>query len=135
MKVAGAISRKLSRFSPPILVYGAIYYFSSRPASSLPDIAPDYVSHFIEYAILGFFFMRMVLYDTKMTEVTLRPVLFSLPVMVLLALLDEVHQYYVPTRHFELKDILVDTVGILVGVGLYLYITQISHTTSTKINE
>lgn len=107
----------ISRYLPPLVVYGIIYYLSSRPAASLPDIAPDIVAHFIEYTIFGFFFVRMVLFDSG---IAVKRILAAFPAAVLLAVLDEVHQYYVPTRHFEFKDILVDAIGILAGTALYI---------------
>jgi len=39
--------------------------------------------------------------------------------LLLLAVLDEVHQIYVPTRIFSMKDVLVDSTGIIAGLALY----------------
>jgi VanZ family protein len=111
---------QLSRFSPPLIVYGIIFFLSSRPASAFPKIAPDIVPHFIEYTALGYFFIRMVCFKSP---VTVKPALLSLPPLLLLAFLDELHQYYVPTRHFQVKDLLVDSVGIAAGIVFFIYIS------------
>ncbi|MCP4220208.1 MAG: VanZ family protein [bacterium] len=92
-------------------VYGLIYFLSSRQASTSPDIAPDYVPHFIEYFILAYAFGRI--FRPSMPWQALIPVFLML---VALAFLDELHQYYVPTRYFQLKDIIADSLGITAGL-------------------
>ncbi len=47
-----------------------------------------------------------------------KALLIAVPVLLVLAVLDELHQYYVPTRYFQLKDLLVDTAGIAAGIML-----------------
>ena len=46
-----------------------------------------------------------------------------LPVVIsfLYAVLDEVHQLFVPLRNASILDVLVDTTGILLSVAVYLY--------------
>ncbi len=97
-----------------MLVYAVIFLLSSRPASTFPKIVPDVVPHFIEYALLAFLFMRM--FDPPFSR---RLLLTALALLALSALLDEIHQYFVPTRYFEIKDIIVDISGILAGMFLY----------------
>jgi VanZ family protein len=35
------------------------------------------------------------------------------------AILDEIHQFFVPGRHFDVFDIILDSIGILVGFFLF----------------
>ena len=46
---------------------------------------------------------------------------------VAFALVDEIHQYFVPGRHFEWLDLCADTLGISLGtVVLYLFLARSS---------
>jgi VanZ family protein len=115
--------RGLQRFLPPVVIYAVIFYLSSRPASTFPDILPDIVPHFLEYLVLGFFFIRAVLPESKRSggaKKVMAKIVISGAILLILAFLDELHQYYVPTRYFQLKDILVDFLGSVTGMGLYL---------------
>ncbi len=91
-----------------------IFFLSSRPASTFPDVVPDIIPHFIEYLVLAYFTLRAFGQNTTRKQMILCTVL-----LLILAVLDEVHQYFVPTRFFELKDILVDLTGILTGMFLF----------------
>lgn len=42
------------------------------------------------------------------------------------ALLDEIHQFFVPGRAFELKDICIDVTGFFIGVMIVVFIDKIS---------
>ena len=44
---------------------------------------------------------------------------------------DEVHQLFVPGRGAMVKDVLIDSAGAIVGVGLYLVISRIMKNRST----
>lgn len=48
-----------------------------------------------------------------------RSALYTLIIAVICAALDEYHQSFVPGRAAELKDVFVDSLGILSGIGLY----------------
>lgn len=106
---------RLSPYIPAILIYAAIFLLSSRPASDFPNIAPDIVPHFLEYCILGYFLARAVRRSDPRALALLSLALLAL------ALLDEIHQYYVPTRFFELKDLVVDFLGACSGLALFRF--------------
>lgn len=120
------MNRSLKRFVPPVIIYAGIFYLSAQPASAFPDILPDIVPHFLEYLVLGFFLMRAaVLGSHPAPETTRRAPLIKTfiicgAILLLLAFLDELHQYYVPTRFFQVKDILVDFLGGITGMVLYV---------------
>lgn len=110
---------RFNRFAPPLLVYAVIFFFSSRPAGDLPDILPDIVPHFIEYFLLGFFLLR-AFGNIPEGKSIWKYVLTGCGLLILLAFLDELHQYFVPTRFFQLKDLLVDFLGGLSGMTLQM---------------
>lgn len=49
----------------------------------------------------------------------LKPAPVSLSICIAYALLDEIHQMFVPGRAFQLSDILLDAAGALAGIALY----------------
>lgn len=48
----------------------------------------------------------------------------ALGITVLYAISDEVHQLFVPGRSGQMSDVLLDSVGALVGIGLYLLLSR-----------
>ncbi len=106
------IMRKFfNRFLPPVFIYSIIFYFSSLPAKNLPSGVPDYFFHPLEYMVLTFFFFRIL-----PEPLTRKSIAWGLAILLLLALLDESHQYFVPGRLFSMKDILYDSLGIFIGL-------------------
>ena len=102
------------RWLPPILWYLVIFGFSSRTQAELPANIPDFLPHFGEFMVLGFLVARA--FRVK----TVRGRIFLLLFLAGLALGDEFHQLFVPTRIFSLKDILVDTLGATAGMAILL---------------
>lgn len=75
--------------------------------------------HVAEYAILYFLFFR-AFYTSKNQRLTINNKLFfPLIISVFYALSDEIHQTYVPTREGKVRDVFIDTAGILL---MYIYI-------------
>lgn len=109
-----------NRFHPPIFIYMIIFYFSSLPSRNLDPLVPDFISHPLMYAVLSFFFFR--LFSKPLRG---RAIAWGLGILLLLALLDEVHQTFVPGRLFSVKDIGYDCLGMAIGLlarlGLYRY--------------
>lgn len=64
---------------------------------------------------MAFFFIRMF-----QQKINLKILISGLVFLLCLAALDEFHQYFVPTRFFSLKDLAVDGLGILAGMGVYI---------------
>lgn len=71
-------------------------------------------AHFISYSVLGALVMN-ALYQKGYRKVPL-----ALLLCVLYAVSDEIHQTFVPGRGGNLIDVVLDSVGSLIGIGLYL---------------
>ena len=69
----------------------------------------DIYIHFVEYFILGFLFMNAALSYDKVRFFYI--ILF----LIIIPVLDESIQYYVPGRISSLKDIFIDIVGGVIG--------------------
>ena len=71
---------------------------------------PDYVGHFILYLILGTTLVRGQTQGWKQ-PLSLHSALVLWGASVAYAILDEVHQSFIPERVFSIKDISVDILG------------------------
>ena len=83
-------------------------------------------AHFAEFVPLGFFMLFLMLNlfsDKGRYKLLYKCILLSLIVCMLSALSDEIHQIFIKGRAFEVKDILVDTSGSLLGIvfGAFMY--------------
>ena len=93
---------------------GVIFFMSTLPEWATPGrhILPDKICHAGEYFILAFLILFALLRTTRLR--------FSISFWITLAwvviygLSDEIHQLYVPTRHFDLGDLIADACGVIV---------------------
>jgi len=76
-------------------------------------------AHFILYFVLGIFILN-ALYFYKIKWISL--IGFSLLIAVLYALTDELHQYYVPGRAFQVNDLIIDTLGAMTGILIVAFL-------------
>lgn len=72
-------------------------------------------AHLTEYAVLGFALLLHVMALQLKLKIRF-PGLSAFLVGMLYAVSDEVHQLFVPGRSGEGKDVLLDSVGVLLGV-------------------
>ena len=72
------------------------------------------IAHFSIYLILGIFSFNLISsYDIK------NIVLYSLLICIVYASADEFHQLFVMGRSCEVRDVLIDTLGSLIGILIY----------------
>lgn len=99
---------------PTLLWLGVTFFLSSLPDSITPGrfLLSDKICHAAEYFILAFLMLFALQRTTALK--------FSTCFWIVLAagavygLSDEIHQLYVPTRNFDLRDLAADVCGILV---------------------
>jgi VanZ family protein len=115
--------KKALPFLPAALYYGLIFFLSSRPLKldvSLPNF--DKLAHGAAYGLLGFLlafgFFKLLRFSlkTKQGGVILTG--------VILGILDEIHQIFVPGRTPDPLDVAADAVGIVLGLILFRLIFQ-----------
>jgi VanZ family protein len=123
----------LSRWLPVLLWMGVIFLVSqnTNPYQQLPQgwVTPSFreemigrVSHVVEYGVLVLLVLRAT-NDGEQT--TTRVILYSVGLSLLYALVDEIHQAFVPGRAFQLLDLSLDAVGILLGLGVWVMVKRI----------
>ena len=102
-------ARGFRAWAPIVLWAAVIFAFSSIPSLSSGlgtwDLILRKIAHLSEYAILGALLLRAIQ----------RPAVAILA-GALYAVTDEVHQHFVRGRHAAWYDVLIDTVGVAIGV-------------------
>ena len=80
------------------------------------------LAHFSIYAIGGALAMwHFGMYKFKCAKAILLAQVFG----TLYAITDEIHQYFVPGRACQLRDVLIDSLGVAVGILVVLIIKEI----------
>ena len=105
---------------PLIVACLAICIQSSLPGPEhMPDVRFfDKLLHFVAYALLGILFYRA--YDTLPLRDNYKLLIFiSMASATLYGFSDEVHQYFVPSRHADMADVGANTIGSICGVCFY----------------
>jgi len=81
------------------------------------------LAHFSLYFILGFFaFLSIATYDKFSPFIK---GIISFCFSILYATSDEMHQYYVPGRSCELRDVAIDSTGALLAILLLLLVLKL----------
>lgn len=97
----------------PVAAWAALIFFlSSIPSLSTGlgtwDLVVRKAAHLTEYAILGALLVRAL--DRPAAAAALA---------IAYAATDELHQHFVPGRTGAVVDVLIDAVGVVVGIVLY----------------
>jgi VanZ family protein len=108
---------------PTVLWMGVIFFLSTLPESATPGrgIISDKICHGAEYFILAFLILFALQRTTRARFFT--AFWITLVWAALYGLSDEIHQLYVPTRQFDVGDLLAD-VGGAVLLFLILWVLQ-----------
>jgi VanZ family protein len=110
----------LSRWLPALALMLVIFWFSAQPASELPtfDWAESAVKkggHMIGYGLLAFAYWRALDFKAETRW-------FAWALAVLYAVIDEIHQAFVPGRNPSIWDVVVfDNLGALIALWLVQY--------------
>jgi VanZ family protein len=111
---------------PAILYMGLIFFESSGPVTSLTlNSVPDYWLHSSGYAVLA---MLVFVAVHQGLDFAANSAGYSLPMLitVLYGISDEFHQSFIPSRSSEVRDIIADSVGALVGILIIAGVRRIS---------
>lgn len=139
------------------LIVAAIFFLSNQPASQsgamslvlaenlllagekiLPglDLTADDIhnslrkmAHFLIFLLLGFLMISLL---KSMEILSLPAAIAALSICAVLALLDETHQFFIEGRSAELRDVLIDSAGAMVGIGIYLGIGKLMKSMSRR---
>lgn len=99
-----------------------LQWLESVFGAGLTDFIVRKAAHILEYAALGFFAGGAFLSTFRNNTV-----LFQILSCTAYACSDEIHQYFVPGRACQLRDVFIDASGIIIGVcivNLICYIVK-----------
>ncbi|MBQ4605712.1 MAG: VanZ family protein [Clostridia bacterium] len=87
---------------------------------SMVDFALRKSAHFAVFGILGI--LLCITISLYPNAIRLQKIVLPLSLGILYACIDELHQYFVPGRACQIRDVCIDTAGVLVGVLLVLWL-------------
>lgn len=105
----------LSLWIPLAGYLGLIYYFSSLSRLNFKLPTADFPLHIIEYFILSILILRAINSGIR-KKAGLTVILLSFAFAIAYAILDEIHQSYVPNRTPSVLDLAADTIGAFLGL-------------------
>ncbi|MBI4973430.1 VanZ family protein [Candidatus Roizmanbacteria bacterium] len=116
MRYRNIFFRILRYWIPPLLWMMFIFFLSSQhrvgfTKTYLYDFIIFKSLHMIEYAILYFLFFR-AFHSIKLSLVY--QLVYPVVVSIFFAASDEIHQLFVTSREGTIRDVLIDTVGIII---------------------
>ncbi|QNO13296.1 VanZ family protein [Alkalicella caledoniensis] len=148
----GQYSKQIFSWTLVLLWMGLIFYMSAQPATQSQEMSKGVVevvvqtvervapslaeqldirylhhivrknAHFIIYLILGVLVINAL--NVSVVE-GWKGIVFALSICILYAISDEVHQLFVPGRSGEVRDVIIDSAGSSVGIGVYLGLTNV----------
>jgi len=77
------------------------------------DFRLDYLLHFIAYFIIGI-----------AAALAYKPNWKVLLLLIIFAMAEEGHQYWIPNRTFNPMDLMYDMIGLLSGIGLVYFVKR-----------
>jgi len=106
----------MSLWAPVVLYMAAIFYVSSLPDVSLPSGVSDVSGHSIAYLGLSIVVLR-ALAGGSLRRTRSGVAASAVAITVAYGASDEWHQAFVPGRSMELRDLMADATGAVVGAA------------------
>ncbi len=110
-----------------ILIAIGIFYISSLTFAPGPSGKESILPTL--YHILAFFFLTLFLFIASLKN-RKEPFILVIFIVLLYAILDEVHQFFVPGRTCSIFDVFLDNSGIIFASLIY-FIARIKHFKNT----
>ena len=79
-------------------------------------------AHFFTYLVLGI--LAMAAFRVSGVD-TYKSIAWAISICIIYAAIDKIHQIFVPGRGAQFKDIIIDSAGAVVGIGIYLAVGRI----------
>lgn len=99
-----------------------IFYTSSLTAEETAGVGVGYNA--VLYHIIVFFLLSFFLFISLVRGKKKDLIIFGAIFAFLFAILDEIHQFFVPGRSSTTRDVMLDSVGILFAIFFYLLILK-----------
>lgn len=76
----------------------------------------DKIVHLIAYLFYGLTLQYAFINKDYISKKRVRTNILIIFLGTIFAITDEIHQYYVPTRHFDYWDIVFDVIGVIISL-------------------
>ncbi|QDI90378.1 VanZ family protein [Salicibibacter halophilus] len=83
-------------------------------------------AHVAVYAVLGLFMVHALRVSTIEGRMSRRIILGAWVLCTVYAITDEVHQLFIPGRSGEVSDVALDSIGSMVGIGVYVVVWKMT---------
>lgn len=107
----------MSLWTPVAAFMALLFCLSAQPSLPTTELVWDKLAHAVGYAVFGLACLRA--FHGGVTRPARRPVLFACALALAYALLDELHQAYVPGRYASSLDWVADAVGIGLSIPIF----------------
>lgn len=114
----------------PFLIYNSLIWLASSQRMPIDIGNFDKTVHIAEYTILGLLISYGLNLDKDNFESKGKSCVF---IGVISGAIDEVHQYFVPTRTMDIIDLWADLTGVSLGIILFILITKYLNKRHKKI--
>lgn len=101
-----------------------IFAVSSISGITAGNVGTGNLSIIYHFSIFFLFSFFLIISIKGQEIIKLKHVLITIFVSFIYAILDEVHQLFVPLRHGSIGDVFTDTIGILISMIIYLFIKK-----------
>ncbi len=108
----------------PAFIFGIIIFYLSSLSNPYPTPPPGQIAmflnpllHLCEFGLLTFLIFFGFFSKVKSA--------YLLTVSFFYALLDEIHQFFVPYRYFDVYDLIIDSIGVVFGFIAYLLVKKL----------
>ena len=115
----------MKNYLPPLILMGLIFISSSIPMDKNADVPEFIISldptlqnlfHIPVFGLLAFLWLKSF---TKYAILTFTKVIITLIITILFGCLEEFHQTFVSGRYGSLTDMLLNIVGIFMGIVFF----------------
>lgn len=86
-------------------------------------------AHFFAYLILGILLLNAI---RKKGSLQLQDIFLAIITAILYAVSDEIHQLFIDGRSGEVRDVMIDSAGAGIGIGLYCAIYRLVDKTKKR---
>ena len=104
-----------------LIILVVMWHFSSLPGGTVQVVKFSWtpiVYHFTIFFSFAFFFLATI----NKKENRKIKIIMTILVSLIIAILDEIHQYFVPLRDASINDILIDMLGVIFLIFIYSFI-------------
>ncbi len=125
---------KIAAVYIPLVIYWMVLLTAtSLPSQDLPKVGvSDKIEHFSAYLILAVLLNLTLLVQNKFETLRKYPSLSTLTIIAFYALIDELHQLFIPGRDCEALDWVADFIGAILGIILINIILNFTKAQLTK---